>query len=338
MTTSVRVRAPVRVLDAGGWTDTWFADAGAVCHVAVGEGSEVSVRQRKPSGSAQRDSVDLWVPAFGDRYRFGLDNPPGRHPLLEAAVRRWALPEWRIEVTVATSVPPGSSLGTSASVAVAMVAALKALADEPVEPPTLARAAHELEVRDLGLQSGVQDQIAAAYGGSNLITIDAYPDARVETLRLAPSTWDALARRVLTVYLGSPHRSSAVHEAVIARLTGTDRATLLAPLRTAAKDAATALASGSLDDYGEAMIANTAAQTALHPALVNPLAREVIAVAKRYGAVGWKVNGAGGEGGTVSIVGPDDPVPLGDALSAINGLAVLPLRPARTGVRIVDQT
>jgi D-glycero-alpha-D-manno-heptose-7-phosphate kinase len=327
----------VRVLDAGGWTDTWFAGGGTVCHLAVDEGSEVSVRRSQSTGSAPTGTVDLRVPAFGDRYRFGLDEPPGRHPLLEAALRRWACPKWRIEVTVASSVPPGSSLGTSASVAVAMIAALQALAGERLDPATLARAAHELETLDLGLQSGVQDQIAAAYGGGNLVTIDAYPEAEVQTLELAPATWAALARRVLTVYLGSPHRSSAVHEAVIARLTGTDRETLLAPLRAAAREAANALVCGSLDAYGEAMITNTAAQAALHPALVNPLAQEVIAVAERHGAVGWKVNGAGGEGGTVTIVGPEDPATLVDALGATAGLAVLPLRPAREGARIVDQ-
>jgi D-glycero-alpha-D-manno-heptose-7-phosphate kinase len=218
-----------------------------------------------------------------------------------------------------------------------MIAALRALAGDLVDPATLARAAHEVETVDLELQSGVQDQIAAAYGGSNLIIIDAYPEARVQTLELTPATWDALGRRVLTVYLGSPHRSSAVHEAVIARLTGTDRETLLAPLRAAATDAATALVAGRLDAYGEAMITNTAAQAALHPALVNPFALNVIAVAKGHGAAGWKVNGAGGEGGTVTIVGPDDPAALVNALRAIAGLTVLPLRPARKGAHIADQ-
>jgi D-glycero-alpha-D-manno-heptose-7-phosphate kinase len=281
--------------------------------------------------------VDLRVPAFGDRYRFALNEWPGRHVLLEAALRRWARPGWRIEVTVGSSVPPGSGLGTSASVAVALIAALAALADEVLDAATLARCAHELEASDLGLQSGLQDQIAAAYGGSNLITIDSYPKVGVEALRLEPVTWDALARRVLTVYLGSPHRSSAVHEAVIARLGSANRDTLFLPLRTAATDAATALVCGDLDAYGQAMISNTAAQTALHPSLVGPKAQEVIEVARRHGAAGWKVNGAGGEGGTVTIVGPDDQVPLVRALSAVPGLIVLPLRPARKGAHIVDQ-
>ena len=337
MTTWVRVRAPVRVLDAGGWTDTWFAGHGAVCHLAVDPGVEISARRHEATGWGPIGTVDLHVPAFGDRYRFALDQPPGRHPLVEAALRHWALPGFRGAVTVASSVPPGSGLGTSASVLVALIAALRALAGDTLDPEVVARAAHDVETVDLGLQSGVQDQIAAAHGGSNLLTIDPYPEVKVHPLGLTPATWDALAARIVTVYLGSPHRSSALHEAVIAHLQGSGAETLLAPLRTAARQAAFALVAGRLDAYGEAMTANTAAQAALHPALVSPLAQVVLDVAKRHGADGGKVNGAGGDGGTVTIVGPDDPGDLVKALGSIPGLTVLPLRPAREGARIMGQ-
>ncbi len=238
---------------------------------------------------------------------------------------------------MASSVPPGSSLGTSASVLVALIGALRALADELPQPATLARTAHEIETVDLGLQSGVQDQIAAAYGGANLITVDPYPLVDVRPLELRPATWDALSRRVVTVYLGAPHRSSTVHEAVIARLAGADREALLAPLRAAARQASRALVAGDVEAYGEAMIANTEAQAVLHPALVNPLARTVIKVARSHGAVGWKVNGAGGDGGTVTVIGPDVADGLLEALGSLGGVTVMPLRPAREGVRVVDQ-
>jgi len=330
----VVVRAPVRVLDAGGWTDTWFAGHGAVCHLAVDDGTEVSASCSNKGGADEVGTVDLRVTSFGDRYRFALDEPPGRHPLLEWALRRWAPLDCHLQVTVAASVPPGSGLGTSASVVVALIAAMHALAGRSLNPSTLARAAHETETIDVGLQSGVQDQIAAAYGGSNLITIDPYPDVEVRALDVPPATWDALGHRLVTVYLGAPHRSSAVHESVIARLTSADGAPLLAPLRAAAHDATAALVAGDLDAYGRAMIANTEAQAALHPDLVNPLAREVLAMAERFGAAGWKVNGAGG---SVTVVGPDDPGALAKALAAIAPLSPVPLVPARRGARIVDQ-
>jgi D-glycero-alpha-D-manno-heptose-7-phosphate kinase len=281
--------------------------------------------------------VDLSVPAFGDRYRFPLNEPPGRHPLLEASLRRWAPPGRHIEVAVASTVPPGSGLGTSASVVVALIGALRALAGQPIDPVALARAAHNAETIDVGLQSGVQDQIAAAHGGCNLITIDPYPEVTVLPVDMAPATWNALTHRLLTIYLGAPHGSSALHEVVIAHLSGAEGGPLLASLGAAARDAAAALSAGDLAAYGEAMIANTRAQEALHPALVSPLARDVIELAKQHGAIGWKVNGAGGDGGSLTIVGPDEPGGLAKALGSIPRTTALRLPPTRQGARIVDQ-
>ncbi|MGP8206380.1 MAG: hypothetical protein ACLQVK_10065, partial [Acidimicrobiales bacterium] len=149
----------------------------------------------------------------------------------------------------------------------------------------------------------------------------------------------ALGRRVVTVYLGARHVSSAMHETVIKRLAGDDQYAerLLAPLRAAAEDAATALVAGDIAAYGEAMVTNTHAQRGLHPALVSEPAQEIIELARRHGAVGWKVNGAGGDGGTVSLIGPDDPGPLLGALHELGGVTVLALQPSAEGARVIDQ-
>jgi galactokinase/mevalonate kinase-like predicted kinase len=62
----------------------------------------------------------------------------------------------------------------------------------------------------------------------------------------------------------------------------------------------------------------------------------VLATAEHHGAVGWKVNGAGGEGGTVTLIGPTDSDQLLHALSSLPGPSVLRLLPARRGARIID--
>jgi D-glycero-alpha-D-manno-heptose-7-phosphate kinase len=334
----VLARAPVRVLDAGGWTDTWFGAVGTVCNLAVEPGTEVLVRRCASGDSHGAATVELHVPSFGDRYRFGLDEDlPGRHLLLESTLRRWAPLDCPLEVSVTSSVPPGSGTGTSASVVVALILALEGLSDRIPDATTLARAAHDVETVSLGGQSGVQDQIAAANGGANLIEIDPYPKAEVRSLEVPPSTWDALGRRIVTVYLGTSHHSSAVHEAVISHLETTDAEGLLGPLRNAAVRAAIALVAGKIEDYGAAMIANTEAQAALHPALVGNRAREVIKIARRRRAVGWKVNGAGGDGGSVTIITSEDPAELVSAVRAIEDLTLLPVRPAQKGARIVDR-
>ncbi len=339
MSSWVRVQAPVRVLDAGGWSDTWFAHHGSVCNLAVSPGAD-AIARTCPALPAGEVDVHLSVPDYGDDYHFCPDALPGRHPLLEAAVRRWAPAGRSLEVTVSSAVPAGSSLGTSAAIAVALIAALQGLAEISAldGPGALAHAAHNIETVDLERQSGVQDQVAAAFGGANLVTISPYPDFQVQPLDIAPGTLQALERRVVTVYMGA-HDSSAVHNEVIRRLTenGASADHLLAPLRTGAERAAAALHAGDLEAVGQAMTACTDAQAALHPSLVNPLARTVIEVAARNGALGWKVNGAGGPGGTVSIVGPEDPARMTNQLRAIVGLAVLPLRLAPAGAHVVDR-
>jgi D-glycero-alpha-D-manno-heptose-7-phosphate kinase len=310
--------------------------------VAASPGAEVFARRARPDRSSGGDgatTVQLSVPAFADEYAFTTDAPPGRHPLLEAALCHWAPPASHLEVTLGSDVPPGSSLGTSASVVVALLAALNAFSGDGADRAALARSAHEIETVDLHLQSGVQDQAAAAFGGANVVDIAPYPTFTVRQLRTSPETWDALGRRVVTVYLGARHDSSAMHETVIKRLAGDDSYAeeLLSPLRAAAEDAATALVAGDLDAYGDAMIHNTHAQSGLHPALVSPTAQEVIDLGRRHGAVGWKVNGAGGSGGTVSLIGPDDPGDMLRALERLNGVTVLALQPSSQGARVVDQ-
>src|SRR5260370_18869303 len=158
-----------------------------VCSLAVDDGAQVSARRVETRAADMVGMVDLRVPAFGDRYSFALNEPPGRHPLLETTLRRWAPPRCQLEVTIASSVPPGSSLGTSACVTVALIAALQKLADRTLDPPPLARAAHAIESGELELQRGVADQIAAAQGGINLITIDPYHRAEIRALYLPAS-------------------------------------------------------------------------------------------------------------------------------------------------------
>ncbi len=279
----------------------------------------------------------LDVAATGDRYTVERGSP-GPHPLLEAALEAHPLPGGRAAIVhVSAEVPPGSSMGTSASVIVALIAASRAANDEAPDPATVAAAAYAVET-GLGLQTGVQDQYAAAFGGCNLFKVDDYPTVTVEPIVLFPSIAAALDARCVTVYLGQPHRSTQVHDRVIATLRDErDAGARLEPLRTAAVAAAAALATGDLDAYGAALRANTEGQARLHPELVNRDARALIGVARRFGALGWKVNGAGGEGGSVTILAGPDPARLTALQRAIDetaGWQRLPLRFAPGGVRV----
>lgn len=331
-----RAHAPVRALDAGGWSDTWFARQGAVCNLALGPGATGTVA-RAPG---RQRHISFHVPAYDDHYSFEPGQCPGRHPLLEAAVQRYATAGCPLDVEVSSAVPAGSSLGTSAAVLVALIAALHALEGRSLAPSDLAHAAHEVETVDLGRQSGVQDQVAAAYGGANLIEVCPYPEFTVTPLDVPPATMAALSRRVITVYLGAAHDSNAVHSAVIRRLESDPGATevLMAPIRAAAHAAARALAAGDLSSYGRAMTDSTEAQAALHPSLVSPQARMVVGAGTAHGALGYKVNGSGGPGGTVTLLSPEEPGPMLAALGALGGdVKVLELRLALQGAQTEHQ-
>ncbi len=290
----IQATAPIRICDNGGWTDTWFGGPGRVLNIAVVPGVAVSNRP-----AAGPDLVVIDVQAFGDRYPIVPGAPrDARHPLLEAAVD--SFPPARdvpVEIIVRSAVPAGCGTGTSAAVAVALVGGLAWARSEPLSPRAIAYAAHRLEVDILGIQSGIQDQLSAAFGGINYLEIEPFPEASVHPL---PS-WDALNPRLTLVFLGRPHNSSDLHRQVIED--GGDGASkALSRLRDAAGAARDAVLSKDLEGFGRAMIANTQAQESLHPALVGVDARRTIAMAMAQGAIGWKVNGAGGNGGSVTIL------------------------------------
>ena len=301
---SVVATAPTRICDCGGWTDTWFAGYGAVLHIAIMPG--VRVRVDSAASAAPQPPVTVHLENYGESYAFTPDRLPGRHPLIEAAVAMCPVPGMSLDVTVSSDMPPGASTGTSASLAVALLAALTHVRGESHAPADLARLAHRVETERLGLQSGIQDQIAASYGGINFVEMPSYPDALVTPLEIRQQTRTALEDRLVLVYLGRAHRSSDVHEDVIRSLReGTTHA--LDMLRHAAVLARDALARGDLEAFGAALAANTDGQRQLHPSLVGCDAGRLVEVASSVGALGWKVNGAGGEGGSIAVLLGDSP-------------------------------
>lgn len=301
--------APIRICDLGGWTDTWFAERGTVLNMAVHPHAEAQIVVREtPPGEPRK--VVISAANFGDRYVIeGWPTEYDKHPLLEACIEIMELPrDLSFEVDLFSHAPAGGSTGTSASVSVALLAALDMLTPGRRTPHEIALLAHRVETEKLGLQCGIQDQLAAAYGGVCFIDMFQYPHASVSQLLLPEAMWWELDRRMLLIYLGKSHTSSDVHGRVIQRFEqdGADKSDLDL-LRRAAHDGKNALAEGNLSALGAAMIANTEAQRKLHPSLVSDSAQQIIDHAQRHHCDGWKVNGAGGDGGSLSILcGPDN--------------------------------
>lgn len=295
--------APIRICDNGGWTDTWFAGHGKIFNIAVYPFAEVQLEAYACDGMAPQ--VTIVAENFGHAYTRSLEQKGwDRHPLLEAAIERLGPPKnLSFRVTIFSEAPSGASTGTSAAVSVAMIGALDALRGGQLTPQEAADTAHAIETEMLGLQCGIQDQLCSAFGGINYIEMQRYPQATVTQLQIDEATAYELERRLVLIYLGNSHSSSQVHEQVIAGLSGAgpDCKALNALRRTAEKSRDAVLAR-RFDLLGEAMIENTNAQADLHPALISPEARRIIEVARAHGSIGWKVNGAGGNGGSVTLL------------------------------------
>jgi D-glycero-alpha-D-manno-heptose-7-phosphate kinase len=299
----IQCTAPIRICDLGGWTDTWFAGSGRVLNIAVFPSVEVSVvARRKRRGEPQ---ITIRAENYGDVYALrARARSWTKHPLIEAGFRLFQLPPGiHLEVTIFSSAPAGASTGTSASVSVAVLGALDLLGERSLTSNELAAKAHYIESELLQLQSGIQDQLCAAYGGINYIEMTRYPEASVSPIILPEERAWELESRLLLIYLGRPHSSSAVHESVIRRLEESPRyRRYLEPLREAATAGKLALLRGDLSAFGEAMKTNTDAQRKLHPDLVGPRAEQVLALAREHGVSGYKVNGAGGAGGSITLL------------------------------------
>lgn len=329
----VLASAPVRTADIGGWTDTWFAEYGLVCNIALDHRCTVRV-DHVP---AAPNSVEITGRGVLDE-RLALAALEAL-PLTGAVRIRFGHLDDRAL--------PGAGFGAGAALAVAVVAALGGARAEPRTPAEIAELAHRVDVaaNDVDatmpdgaaaprIPAGVQDHWAAAYGGISLIAVD-HPTVTRSDVAVDPAVRSELEARLHTVGFGSPTDATVQHGLVMSALAEDGPWVALDRIRDAAYLAAGALRAGDLDAYGEAMRRNHAALRDLHPALVGPDADVLEQLARRYGARGWKVNGAGGRGGSMALLGPADPEGDAELLRRIRSNAswsVVPTRIATRGV------
>jgi D-glycero-alpha-D-manno-heptose-7-phosphate kinase len=337
---TIRASSPLRLNDIGGWTDTWFSGEGRVLNMAVFPPVDVEMKIfDNENGSADR--VCLHVLDYGERFRIDPDEPDySTHPLLQAALNSIPVPQnLRLDISIHSPFPPGSAIGTSASVCVALLGTLAAIHETPFALEEIVSLAHKAETEKLGLQSGIQDQICAAYGGICDIRMPSYPKFEVERIELLPDLCQELNDRLCLVYLGDAHSSSDLHRQVISTLELKDAPfTQIQNLRRLAVEAKDSLVKGEIVDFGNVMIKNNEAQRKLDPRLISPEADAVAGIASKLGAIGWKVNGAGGKGGSITILASREETQKTAMLARIEGLGRgitnLPVRLSSQGLTV----
>lgn len=295
----VESRAPNRILDIGGWTDTHFAGTGRVLNFAVSLFARTTIRTRRKPG------IEINAVDYGDR--FHVDDViratyGTQYDLLLAAAKQMPV-KGGLDITISTDVPPGCGTGSSAAISVSLLLGLARLNRTALSSGELARLAHSLETKELGLESGVQDQIAASYGGINFIEINAYPRFLVSPLHLSQELIFELESSLLLVYEGKGHLSSEVHKSVIQRVKAGDREMkeIFKELADAAEKAKEALVLARLDLFAKEVERNYRLQKSLHPEITTRRFEEINRIARKLGATAAKINGAGG-GGSMTII------------------------------------
>ena len=213
-------RAPVRICDVGGWTDTWFFPKGAVFNICVDLYSYVRI---SPNSSDKIKIISENLNLQTEIKNFNKIEYDGNLDLLKAAIKRMNIKKG-LEIYVKTEAPPGSGTGTSASVAVALIGALAELSNIHLKPNEIAKLAHKLEIEELRLESGVQDQYAAAYGGINFIEVN-YPVVKMNPIKIGKDKMLKLESQMILVFFGS-RSSSEMHKAVIENYKKGDESTL----------------------------------------------------------------------------------------------------------------
>ena len=298
-------RAPVRIDLAGGWTDVPpFADreGGAVVSFAINRYTYTTLRAHGHHNIRLRSS-DYSIAVEADSVQQLVYD--GRLDLVKAALNRLEI-TLGLELTTQADVPPGSGLGTSAALGVALIGVLNQLQDERLAPHQVAALAAILEVEELGIAGGKQDQLAAALGGINFMEFSAQPPV-TSPLTMSVGVLNELEKRLVLCYSGTSRLSGDIIQRVQRAYVNGEPATCnaLRTMRHLAYRAKNALLSGMLDELGAVLRENWACQRALHPSVTNSEVEHLFAVAEQHGALGGKACGAGGGGCLVFLCTSD---------------------------------
>ena len=254
----------------------------------------------------------------------------GRLDLHKAALRMFPT-QSTCTLTTRSDAPPGSGLGSSGALDVALVAALMRARGEHPSPQEVAEHGWYLEAVEARIPGGKQDQFAASLGGFHRLTFRD-PDVGIEPITLAPDFAAALERQMLLCFTGQSRVSGATIARVMAAYEG-GNSTVTAALR-AIKDTAgrmaDALRAADVEGVGALLAENWRHQQALDPDMRTAPMEVLERSLAEAGSLGGKAAGAGAGGCMLFLV--RDPG-AGAAAARAAGAVVLPVAWAQEGVR-----
>jgi len=304
-------KTPYRISFFGGGTDypEWYIqEGGAVLSTTIDKYCYISCRFLPPFFNIKHRIVWSHIETVSTLSEI-------LHPAVREGLRHLGFNDAvGLEIHHQGDLPARSGMGSSSSFAVGLFKALTALQGQMISKHELALKAIELEQTVLKENVGSQDQMAAAYGGLNVINFFKSGEIKVEPVTIPAERVSDLQSRLLLVYTGTSRLASDVAGDIIANLHG--KVQRLREMRKMVDQAISILnGPGSLDDFGRLLHEGWVLKRELSAEVTTTTVDHVYQTALEHGALGGKLLGAGGSGFMVFYVPPERQAGVVKALS-----------------------
>jgi D-glycero-alpha-D-manno-heptose-7-phosphate kinase len=324
----VRARAPLRLGLAGGGTDVSpFCDehGGYVLNATIDMYAFASLEHLEEP-RVEFEAVDFGKTFSGDATaKLDTSGPLALHcGVYNRIVNQFCNGKpFGVRLKTHSDAPPGSGLGSSSTMVVAIVQAYVEALKLPLGEYEVARLAYDIERIDLGLSGGRQDQYAATFGGFNFMEFNAGERVLVNPLRVKPWIINELESSLMLFYTGVSRSSAAIIDRQIHNMnqpTQTSTDAFLA-LKQEAVEMKAALLKGDFRIFVESMRRGWDSKKLTASGISNPLIDEVYERALAAGAQVGKISGAGGGGFMMFFVDPALRPHVARALKGLDGQA-----------------
>ncbi|HVH73449.1 MAG TPA: hypothetical protein VM755_00895 [Stellaceae bacterium] len=308
----VRARAPLRLGLAGGGTDlSPFCDqhGGNVLNYTVGVYARVIIEERSDwrllFNAADMATADETMPLP----ELPIDQGLALHRGVYNRIVRDFNGGRPLAITVVSSVdaPPGSGLGSSSALVVALVKGFVEFLGLPLGDYDIARLAYEIERLDLGMAGGRQDQYAAAFGGCNFIEFLPGDRVIVNPLRIHEAHRLELESSLVICHTGRSRISSEIIAAQQANLEQghEDAFDAMQQLKREAVEMKLCLLNGDFRGIAEVLSRSWGAKKQTAAGVSNEHIERVYRTALDAGALAGKISGAGGGGFLLLLTPPE---------------------------------
>jgi D-glycero-alpha-D-manno-heptose-7-phosphate kinase len=292
-------RTPLRISFFGGGTDYpefFRRHGGATLLTTIDQYCYISIHHIKPY--------------FGYRFRASyaktelVDRAEAfKHPLIRECLRHLGVRKG-LEITHVSDLPSRTGLGTSSAFTVGLLHALHALRGERVTPEDLARESILVERQRVGDAGGHQDQYAAAYGGFIRLDFARDGEVRVERMALTGARVRQIESRLLMFYTGRAQSAEQILREQ-RRRTACNRHALAAMFDLVDEAERIVRGRGEVAAFGDLLHEAWRLKKSLSAGITNPVIDEAYATARKAGARGGKILGAGGRGFLLLFAEPE---------------------------------